>query len=96
MAITETAALYNPSVGGPSELAIKQAWWRQVFSTNTFSGFPRIKMINWFEWRKFESETGCIIDWTVTSNPELAGAFVSELPLDRLIFADELERLYPN
>jgi hypothetical protein len=32
LAIPETAAFFNPHLGGAHELAIKQAWWRQVFN----------------------------------------------------------------
>ena len=95
MAITETAALYNPAVGGDSEQLIKQTWWRQVFSTEVARDFPRIKMINWFEWRKFESEVGGVIDWTVTFNPELAQAFLNDLPRSHLIFAADLKEISP-
>jgi hypothetical protein len=90
MAITETAALYNPAVGGDSERLIKQTWWRQVFNPNVAIDFPGIKMINWFEWRKFEIEIGGIIDWTVSSKPELAQAFVEDLPRSHLLFAADI------
>lgn len=95
MAITETAALYNPAVGGDNEQLIKQTWWRQVFSTQVARDFPRIKMINWFEWRKFESEVGGVIDWTVTFNPELAQAFLNDLPRSHLILAADLKEISP-
>ena len=87
MAVTETAALYNPAVGEANEQLIKQAWWRQVFNSQIKKEFPGIKMINWFEWRKFESEIGGIIDWTVSYKPELTQAFVSDLAKSPLIFA---------
>jgi len=85
MAIAETAALYNPAVGGDSERLIKQTWWRQVFSQRVATDFPGIKMINWFELRKFEREVGSIIDWSVTFNPELAEAFLNDLQCQWLI-----------
>lgn len=85
MAVAETAALYNPAVGGNSERLIKQTWWRQVFSQRVATDFPGIKMINWFELRKFESEVGGIIDWSVTFNSELARAFLNDLPYQWLI-----------
>ncbi|HUZ03454.1 MAG TPA: hypothetical protein VMU89_24175 [Thermomicrobiaceae bacterium] len=84
MAIVETAALYNPSVGGDDELAIKQAWWRQVFAPEIATRFPSIKLINWFEWRKPESEIGgTTIDWTVTLTPRIREAFRADFPRDR-------------
>jgi hypothetical protein len=96
MAITETAALYNPDLGGDAELSIKQAWWRQVFSTEVAENFPGIKMINWFEWRKFESEVGTTIDWTVTSNQVLLQAYLGDLPRSRLLFAIDLPEFSPE
>jgi hypothetical protein len=44
-------------------------------------------MINWFEWRKSETEVGgATIDWRATSTPELTQAFRTALP-DWLVFA---------
>jgi hypothetical protein len=35
-------------------------------------------MVNWFEWRKTESEIGgAIIDWRATANPEVAADFAN-------------------
>lgn len=90
MAITGTAAFYNPSAGGADERAIKQTWWRQVFSPQVARRFPGIKMILWFECRKYEREINGIVDWTITSNPELTRAFSNDLPRSHLIFADDL------
>jgi hypothetical protein len=87
MAITETSALYNTTSSGDSELEIKQRWWRQVFAPEVPRDFGRIKMINWFEWRKAENEVGgAIIDWRATATPQLTQSFTSELP-DWLLFA---------
>jgi hypothetical protein len=87
MAIVETAALYNPGRGGPSEFDIKQAWWNQVFSDEVFDRFPRLRMINWFEWDKHESEIGGErIDWTVTLDDANREAFTADLPVERLVF----------
>lgn len=88
LAIVETAALYNTTETGAEELALKQAWWQQVFAPEVFDRFPRLRMINWFEWNKAESEIGGDrIDWTVTLDPEIRAAFVADLPIDRLVFA---------
>jgi hypothetical protein len=86
LAIVETAALYNTTVGGADELAIKQAWWRQVFAPEVATRFPRLKMINWFEWRKPESELGgATVDWTVTQTPSILAAFQADFPRDRFV-----------
>lgn len=88
LAIVETAALFNTTEGGADELALKQAWWQQVFAAEVFDRFPRLRMINWFEWNKAESEIGGDrINWTVTQDSEMLAAFVADLPRDRLRFA---------
>jgi hypothetical protein len=85
LAITETAALYNPAVSGFSEIDIKLAWWRQVFSAEVFERFPKLKMINWFEWRKIEPEISGIVDWTISFRPEVRQAFIDDFPRNRFI-----------
>ncbi|WP_241976291.1 glycoside hydrolase family 26 protein [Cryobacterium algoricola] len=85
VAIPETAALVV-SGGDPAlELAIKQAWWRQVFSADTATRFPRLHMINWFEWEKYETEIGARVDWTLARSTAVRAAFLRDLP-DWLIF----------
>jgi hypothetical protein len=87
LAIPETAAFYNTSVVGDSELEIKQAWWRQVFSPDLEQRFPHLKMINWFEWRKPEAEAqGAIVDWSATLEPVLRALFLADLPQDQFLF----------
>ena len=80
MAVVETAAFWRPSGGGASELAIKQAWWRQVFSETTQRDFSDIHLIGWFEWRKLETEVNDVVDWRLTANPKVLAAFASDLP----------------
>ena len=80
VAITETAALYAPGGTGADELAVKQAWWRQVFSNQIHEQFPMLKMINWFEWNKDETEVGGVVDWRTLNNATTRTAFVADLP----------------
>jgi hypothetical protein len=89
VAIVETAAIFTPSRIGQSELAVKQAWWRQVFSSETHQRFPLLKMINWFEWKKFEIEINDYVDWRAAGSPAIRNAFVSNLP-DWLNYADSI------
>lgn len=87
-AIVETAALYNPAVEGDEELAIKQGWWRQVFSSRVARDLPGIKMVIWLEWSRVESEAdGDVIDWRVTENPEIRDAFRRQLDRAGAVFA---------
>jgi hypothetical protein len=90
MAVVETAAFYNTSVGGDPEQHIKQLWWRQVFDPQIFVDFPRLKMINWFEWRKYENEVNAVVDWRLTADPVMVQAFLADLPRDQLLFAPDL------
>jgi hypothetical protein len=85
--ITETAILYDPAGPGPSEPELKTAWWRQVFDTSIRDRFPRIAMVNWFEWRKQEVEVGKVIDWRISADPSLARSLLAELPDGWLRFA---------
>jgi hypothetical protein len=91
MAIIETAILYDPAgpASGPSEQALKSAWFSQVFSAATRDGFPRIGMLNWFEWRKLEPEVGRVIDWRLAADPALARSLLDGPPAGWLRFADD-------
>ncbi|WP_163167345.1 glycosyl hydrolase [Arthrobacter sp. Alg241-R88] len=80
VAIPETAALFAPGTIGEAELAIKQAWWSQLFDPATAARFPQLKMINWFEWHKEEVEVKGRVDWTVTNTPAVREAFTTALP----------------
>ncbi len=80
VAVPETAAIYTPSRDGASELKIKRAWWRQVFSEETHERFPNLKMINWFEWRKYEIEINDDVDWRAGSTDKVTNAFRADLP----------------
>jgi Glycosyl hydrolase family 26 len=79
VAIVETAAIFTPSRKGEPELAVKQAWWKQVFSDEVRQ-FPQLKMINWFEWKKFEIEINDWVDWRAAGEPASRNAFVTDLP----------------
>jgi hypothetical protein len=87
LAITETAAFYDPAGPGPSEVDVKSAWWKQVFSTDVRERFPRLRMINWFEWRKQEPEVDAVIDWRISAQPALLASLLDALPAGWLRFA---------
>jgi hypothetical protein len=89
IAITETAAFYAPAAGGEDAAAIKPRWWRQVFEPRTLASLPRVAMINWFEWSKFETEVGGQVDWTVTGQG-LVDGFRAALP-PQMRFAADVE-----
>jgi hypothetical protein len=80
MGVFETAALYNPAAPGPSEADVKTAWWRQVTDAGLREAFPRLHMLNWFEWRKDEVEVGGVVDWRLTDDPALARRLLAATP----------------
>jgi len=80
LAITETAAFYAPTAGGTGARAIKEHWWAQVLDPANTQRFPALKMVNWFEWDKYETEVSNRVDWTVTRDPQLAAAFRQAIP----------------
>jgi hypothetical protein len=91
IAIVETAILYDPAPppGGPSEAKLKTAWFDQVFAGTNRTEFPRIGMINWFEWRKMETEVGRVIDWRLAADPALAKSLLASVPAGWLVFAGD-------
>jgi hypothetical protein len=80
VAVTETAALFVPDGGGADEESIKSAWWQQVMAPGNARAMPWLKMVNWFEWAKFEPEVDGRVDWTVTLDDEIREGFVQSLP----------------
>lgn len=80
VAIGETAAMYAPGAGGADELAVKQAWWRQVLLADLPKQLPQVKLVNWFEWRKHEPEVDGVVDWRASGTPQVASAFTADLP----------------
>jgi hypothetical protein len=80
LAIAETAALVNTSRDASGALAIKQAWWGQVLAGDIPKRFPALKMVNWFEWDKHETEVRAQVDWTATKDPAVRAAFTQALP----------------
>lgn len=86
MGIFETAALYNPTEPGPAEMDIKAAWWSQLTDPSIGDDFPRLAMLNWFEWNKEEVEVGSAIDWRISADPDLARSLLAEVEPGWLLF----------
>jgi len=87
VAIPETAALTVASAGGADVLAIKEAWWGQLFDPAIPRDYPALKMINWFEWDKNEVEVKATVDWTATKDAKVREAYSAALP-DWFTFAE--------
>lgn len=82
VAVTETAALFVPGRGGATGDTIKRDWWTQVLDPSLAHRYPRLRMINWFEWDKQEGEVGARVDWTVTRAAGVLTGFRSALRPD--------------
>ena len=64
---------------------------RQVFDPAIRADFPRLAMVNWFEWRKHEPEVGHVIDWRITADADLVRALLAEVPEGWLRFGGLVE-----
>ena len=72
--LLDTGALYDFSLDGDTELAVKQGWWRQVLAE--LPDHPRITAVTWLEAVREEAEAGAQeVDWRLTASGELASAF---------------------
>ncbi|MDQ1085222.1 MULTISPECIES: hypothetical protein [Microbacterium] len=80
VAIPETAALVIDRGDQDGQDAIHQAWWQQVFSAETRQQFPLLRLVNWFEWVKFEPEVNETVQWAVLDRVNSRNAFVDDLP----------------
>lgn len=80
--ISETAAFFNTSrADGASGVAIKEAWWKQLFDAELGKQFPRLQMVLWFEFSKVEKQPGApVIDWRTTEDPTTRALFADALP----------------
>jgi hypothetical protein len=87
LAIPETAAFFNPHQGGAGELAIKEAWCRQVFNISgdspealdVASHFPKLKCVCWFDHYKLEPEQQQWIDWRISAYTPVHSSFVRQV-----------------
>ncbi|KAL7752624.1 hypothetical protein RI367_002159 [Sorochytrium milnesiophthora] len=93
-AIFETGSAWYPketASGGITELQVKQGWWQQVFSANTASAFPELKLVCWFEEIKNEpiatNGPNFYRDFTVTSKSEILNAFKQDVT-SKVLFGD--------
>jgi len=50
-----------------------------VFSADTRTRFPLLRIVNWFEWRKVETEVHAVVDWRITVDPGVRTAFLAAM-----------------
>jgi hypothetical protein len=89
MVLAETGALYNetPPQPGSSEYDIKSAWVTQVYGDSARTAFPLLKMVNWFEIRKYEAEAKGTVDWRATANASVRDLLRSSVAGGSYLFA---------
>ncbi|MCU1548537.1 MAG: OpgC protein [Arthrobacter sp.] len=81
----QTAAFFNPTVGGPEESDIKLAWWGQVLAEASTEWFGDVGAVVWDE-RTSTRDTGvAAIDWRLTGQPDLAAAAGARLDSSALV-----------
>lgn len=51
--------------------------------------YPQLKMINWFEWKKYEIEINDDVDWRSAGSPTIRDALARDLP-DWLRYGEDL------
>jgi hypothetical protein len=98
--LMETGAAYYPKTklaGDATELEVKQAWWKQVFTPATLDKYPLMKILMWFDVAKDEIERAATVyrDFQMTWKSDIAHAFLNDLPKDRIFFADSKDSDFP-
>jgi hypothetical protein len=79
--LLDTGALYDPSLSGASELAVKRGWWRQVL--RAVDSHPLIRGVTWLEVKRDEAEAGGHeVDWRATANSTIASGLRAALQAD--------------
>jgi hypothetical protein len=80
VAIPETAALVIDRGDPEGQNAIRRAWWQQILAAETHQQFPLLRLVNWFEWVKFEPEVNDVVHWAIMDDPDTRDAFLEDLP----------------
>jgi hypothetical protein len=80
LAVPETAAFVTAGADAATEVAIKQAWWRQILSEDVRERVPTLRLVDWFDWDKYEVEVGGDVRWSLSGDPDVAAAFRADLP----------------
>ncbi len=90
--LAETAAPWI--VGAPAtatEVQVKQAWWKQIYSPSTFQRFPMLKAVIHFDELKTDGN-GVSRDWRILHNSNLVSAFKADMSQlsSSVLFAQQL------
>ncbi|WP_454050215.1 glycoside hydrolase family 26 protein [Cellulomonas sp. Marseille-Q8402] len=80
LTIPETAAFVSADAPPATALEIKRAWWRQVLGDDVHARLPLLRLVNWFDWDKHETEVDAVVRWSLSGDPDVASAFRADLP----------------
>ena len=61
------------------DAAASQALRQSAGKAETRSRFPLLRIVNWFEWRKYEAEASAVVDWRITADPVLRASFLAAM-----------------
>ena len=90
--LLETAAFYSESTSGATELAVKQAWWRQVFAAQEDGGYDNLGVVLWRDTTATRAVVGEIsIDWSVTLGSKTVAALRDDLAASSLVLGPVFE-----
>lgn len=94
--LLDTGALYDHSLRGADELAVKQGWWRQVIAA--VQDRTLVRGVTFLETNRREPEAGNrVADWRDTAVPGIAGSFRADLEgADRFVFGPVTDRVTPQ
>jgi hypothetical protein len=94
--LLDTGALYDHSLRGSPELAVKQGWWRQVLAA--VQDRPLIRGVTFLETNRREPEVGNrVADWRDTAVPGIAGSFRTDLErAGDVVFGPVTDRVTPQ
>lgn len=94
--LLDTGALYDHSLAGDPEIAVKRAWWRQVI--RQVEAIPQIRGVTFVESNRREPEAGNrVADWRFAKAPGTAGSFRTDLERsDHFVFGPVTERVTPQ
>ncbi|KAJ3155760.1 hypothetical protein HDU86_004229 [Geranomyces michiganensis] len=78
----------------PDELAVKSAWWNQVYNATLLQKYPLIRAIVWYDYALPLAglPSSYVLDYAISRTPEISAAFrnaTQALPLGTLVFANE-------
>ncbi|KAJ3182449.1 hypothetical protein HDU87_008613 [Geranomyces variabilis] len=78
----------------PDELAVKSAWWNQVYNATLLKKYPLIRAIVWYDYALPLAglPSSYVLDYSISRTPSISAAFrnaTQALPDGTLVFANE-------